>query len=194
MNGWPTNTNNDKYRVCNAAVLHCNFDVCGIAETNLIGNDAPCMKGYAVFNHNRESIHIRARCGSGGVCLLVKKSIMISYNVSILDNTYEDILWVRMENKFSQQCVNVCVCYLFPDGSSHFVDPHDYVDKLLSQIYIYQSDGPFIICGHFNSRCGSDPDYIVGVDEVPEREIIDYKKNHYDDLFTEFVINSNCVM
>ena len=194
MNGWPTNTNSDKYRVRNAAVLHCNFDVCGIAETHLIGNDAPCMEGYAVFNHNRDSIHIRARCGSGGVCLLVKKSIMISYNVSILDNTYEDILWVRMENKFSQQCVNVCVCYLSPDGSSHIVDPHDYFDKLLSQIYIYQSDGPFIICGDFNSRCGSDPDYIVGVDEVPEREIIDYKKNHYGDLFTEFLINSNCAM
>ena len=99
-----------------------------------------------------------------------------------------------MENKFSQQCINVCVYYLSPDGSSHIVDSHDYFDKLFSQIYIYQSDGPYIICGDFNSRCGSDPDYIVGVDEVPEGEIIDYKKNHYGDLFTEFLIYSNCAM
>ena len=159
-----------------------------------MGDSTPSLEGYSVFTHNRKSIHRRAKCGSGGVCLFVKQSVMLNYNVSILDKSVEDILWVKFEHKLSLQCINVCVCYLSPDGSSHIVDPHEYVDKLLSQIYLYQSQGQYIICGDFNARCGNEPDYIGGVDEIIERTIVDYKKNHYGDLLIDFLINSNCVM
>ena len=159
-----------------------------------MGNDMPSLENYTVFNHNRKSIHKRARCGSGGVCLFVKMSILLNYNVSLLDNSYEDILWVKLENKSSLQCINVCVCYLSPEGSSHIVDPHEYYDQLLSQIYIYQIKGPFILCGDFNSRCGNEADYIEGVDNITELSTVDYKKNRYGDILLDFLINSNCAM
>ena len=146
------------------------------------------------FTHNRKSIHRRAKCGSGGVCLFVKQSVILNYNASILDKSFEDILCVKFEHKLSLQCINVCVCYLSPEGSSHIVDPHEYFDKLLSQIYMYQTQGQYTICGDFNARCGNEPDYIEGVDEIIERTIVDYKKNHYGDLLIDFLINCNCVM
>ena len=123
------------------------------------GLDSEVLKNYRPVSNlsflaNRKSIHKRARCGSGGVCLFVKLSMLLNYNVSLLDNSYEDILWVKFEHKYSLQCINVCVCYLSPEGSSHIVDPHQYYDQLLSQIYIYQTTGPFMLCGDFNSRCG----------------------------------------
>ena len=65
---------------------------------------------------------------------------------------------------------------LSPEGFSHIVDPHEYCDQLLSNIYIYQITGPFILCGDFNSRCGNEADYIEGVDDITERSTVDYKK------------------
>ena len=59
---------------------------------------------------------------------------------------------------------------------------------------MYQNQGQYIICGDFNARCGNEPDYIDGVDEIIERAIVDYKKNHYGDLLIDFLINCNCVM
>ena len=172
VNGWPVDVNTDKYKICSSSILKCDFDICGIAETHLMGHSNPILDGYTVFTNNRKSIHRRAKCGSGGVVLFVKQSVMLHYNVNILDESVEDILWVQFEHNMLLLCINVCVCYLSPDESSHIVDPHSYFDKLLSQIYIYQTRGQFIICGDFNARCGGDADYIEGVDDVIERTII----------------------
>ena len=49
---------------------------------------------------------------------------------------------------------------------------------------MYQNQGQHIICSDFNARCANEPDYIEGVDEIIERTIVDYKKNHYD-TYTE---------
>lgn len=40
-----------------------------------------------------------------------------------------------------------------------------------------------IICGDFNSRIGDMPDYIEGVDDVTDRNVVDYNKNAYGDFF-----------
>ena len=64
----------------------------------------------------------------------------------------------------------------------------------LTQIYMYQDSGPYIICGDFNARCGNDSDFIEGVDEVPERETVDFRKNSYGEIFLDFLIKSNCAM
>ena len=159
-----------------------------------MGHSNP-IDGYTVITNNRKSIHKRAKCGSGGVALFVKKSAMLHYNVNVLDESFEDnILWVQFEHKISILCINVCVCYLSPDGSSHIVDPLSYFDKLLSQIYVHQTSGQFVICGDFNARCGGDTNYIESVDDVIEQTIIDYKKNHYRDILLDFLINGSCIM
>ena len=87
------------------------------------------------------------------------------------------------------------MCVLLPPaGSSRQVDPYGFFDKLLTQIYLYQDSGPYIICGDFNARCSNDSDFIEGVDEVPERETVDFRKNSYGEIFLDFLIKSNCAM
>ena len=127
-------------------------------------------------------------------CLLVKNYIIELYNVSILDNKSEDILWVQFVHKFTLCHINVCVSYLPPDGSSRHIDPNEFFSNLLLQIYLYQDSGPYLLCGDFNARCGDQQDFIEEVDEVQHREIIDYRKNGYGDLLIDFLINSNCIM
>ncbi len=175
--------------------LKClDLDIIGVAETHLRDDIEPYLSGYSVFTHNRTHLHKRAKTGSGGVCLFVKKHVMEMCNVSILDNTMEDILWVELRHKYSSFCINICVCYLSPEGSSRYVDPNEYFTYLLSQICLYQNNGYFIMCGDLNARCGDEQDFIEGVDEVEMREIIDGRKNSYGDFFIDFLINSNCVM
>ena len=51
-----------------------------------------------------------------------------------------------------------------------------------------------MLCGDFNARCGSDADYIEGVDDIEPRSIVDYRKNSYCDIFIDFLINRNCIV
>lgn len=87
-----------------------------------------------------------------------------------------------------------CVCYLPPQNSSRYFDVNYFYDSLLTDVYTYQNDGMIFISGDFNSRCGELQDFIVGVDDIPERDIIDFTANAYGELFIEFLINSNMCM
>ena len=65
---------------------------------------------------------------------------------------------------------------------------------MTEQVYQYQNIGNIHICGDFNSRCGEGSDYIEGVDDVIERDIIDSISNHYGDLLLNFLIDCNFCM
>ena len=144
--------------------------------------------------HNRRHIHKRAKIGSGGLCVFIRTQLLTHFEVTVLDDSIEDILWVKLLHRESNQCYSICVCYLSHEGSSRIVDPHEYFENLLSQIYIYQTLGQFMICGDFNARCGDEADYIVGVDEIEPRNVVDYRNNSYGDIFLDLLINSNCAM
>ena len=88
----------------------------------------------------------------------------------------------------------VCVCYLPPHGSSRHVNASGFFEDLHTQIFGNQNECEFVIMGDFNSRIGEKEDFIAGVDDVAERQIIDVKENAYSDIFTEFLISANCVV
>ena len=64
----------------------------------------------------------------------------------------------------------------------------------MMKVYEYQSKGEIILCGDFNARLGSEPDYIEGVDAVIPREIIDTLTNIYCDMLSYFLIDCNLCM
>ena len=99
------------------------------------------------------------------------------YNTEVVDDTFDGILWLKLHNKFDNSKVFPCCCYLPRNHFTRQVDAHEFFDTLLSSIYKYQDEGLIFICGDFNSRCSDNADYIVGVDEIPERDVVDYSCN-----------------
>ena len=88
-----------------------------------------------------------------------------------------------------------CVCYLPPNNSSRQVDVSEFFDSLLCNIYTFQNLGPLFICGDFNSRIGDNVDFISGVDDVIDRNVVDFSTNMYGDKLLTFLIDSNmCVL
>lgn len=125
---------------------------------------------YRWCGQNRKSLHVNARVGSGGVGFLVRDDVINMFDVSILDDEYEGILWLKLqsiENK--DDCFCICVCYLPPENSTRAVNVNEFYDTLLTQIYTYQNLSIQFICGDFNSRVSDMDDYIAGVDILSER-------------------------
>lgn len=124
--------------------------------------------------------------------MLVRNDLLKLFEVSILDRSYEGILWVSFKDKIPNTYFNVCTCYLPPHGSSRYVSAQEFYDQLLTNIYEYQHLRKFILCGDFNSRIGGMADFIEGVDVIQDRHVIDYSKNMYGEFLCNFLIDSYC--
>ncbi len=172
VGGWSTDPLSENHKLRSECVLSSDIDIIGIAETHLVLNKVVTVNGYSWFGHNRKSIHVKAKCGSGGVGFLVKNELCEQFNVSILDNSYEGILWLRLTHKESSETIiTACVCYLPPEYSTRYVDAHDFFDTLLLQLHNYHSSGVTYVCGDFNSRCGNLLDYVEDVDALSNRDV-----------------------
>ena len=101
---------------------------------------------------------------------------------------------LKFTNRIDSSVFVLFVCYLPPDGSTRTVDADAFVNELMKKVYEYQSEGEIILCGDFNARLGSEPDYIEGVDIVKPREIIDESTNSYCDILSDFLIDCNLCM
>ena len=97
---------------------------------------------------------MRAKKGSGGVGCFVRNSITQIYNVSIIDEIFEGILWLKFCPRTNDKPFYCCICYLPPSDSTRNIDPGEFYDTLLFQIHSYCKDDFFYLCGDFNGRCG----------------------------------------
>ncbi len=170
------------------------MDIIGIAETHLKGSDVLHVPGYQWFGQNRTALHHRARAGSGGVGFLVSECIVRAFNVSILDDATEGILWLQLQSKEDNFTYNVCVCYLPPENTTRDVDAQDFFETLLSHMHLFNNDGRFFICGDFNARCGDLDDFIGGVDDIPPRDVVDQVVNDYGEFLCNLLVSSNCCL
>lgn len=76
------------------ALNYLNCDVFCITETFLKYNETNVIEGYKFFSHNRSILHKEAKRGSGGVCIFVSMTLLSMYEVSVLDDSVEYILWL----------------------------------------------------------------------------------------------------
>jgi hypothetical protein len=129
------------------------------------------------------------------VGVFLKQQVIDSFHVEVLDDTYEDILWIKLKARNQQQALLFCVCYLAPSGSSRSVNAAEFMDTLLGQIYKYHTAGLVCICGDFNARCGDKEDYIEGIDPIPERSVIDRHVNQYGEMLCDMLLSANmCIL
>ena len=172
------------------------FDVLGVAETHLKGGQKLDLPGYAWIGNNRKATHVNAIRGSGGVGFCINEQLLDIFNVSLLDDSVDDILWIKLTHKMEAMVVLcLCVCYLAPANSSRQICANNYYDTLLNSVYEYQSVGRVVICGDFNGRIGDRADYIEGIDSLPERKIMDFTVNSHGESLLEFLLcSSMCVL
>ena len=192
MRGWSTNIHSDNYLLRLRSLEFCDLDVIGIAETHLKDSQTLLVPGYSWFNHQRKEIHRKAWSGSGGVGFLVKTSLFDMFDVTVLDKDVDGILWLKFSARHATYTFCTCVCYLPPQRSSRSVPVDDFYGDLISQVHRFQNLGSFFICGDLNGRLGDREDFIAGVDEVSERDVIDFTANGYGDALLEFLWSTNC--
>jgi len=195
VNGYSTDENSDNYILRQSCIDALQFDIIGLCETKLTDNNVLNIPGYQWFGNNRKTLHVNARVGSGGVGFLVKDSCIDHYLVNILDDNHDDVLWLKFTDKITGSSFCTCVCYLPPSNSTRNVDVNEFYDTLLSNVYVFQNSGPLFIVGDFNSRIGNNDDYIVGVDDIPSRDVVDFTTNAYGDRLVDFLIDTNmCIL
>ena len=163
-NSWSAKDNeNSSFR---ESVLHnIDIDILCVNETFLVKDDVLNVVNYKWFGQNRQNVHRRARRGAGGVGIFVHKRVMDFFNIDVLDNSEEDILWLKFKAIYSDLVLCLCSCYLPPKDSSHKVEGDQFFNKIMTQVYSYQNGGLVCICGDVNARMGELQDFIEDVDE-----------------------------
>lgn len=153
INGWSRNANSDKNALLESCINSQDLHIVGIAETHLVNDSVINVDNYEWFGNNRKHIHIRAKTGSGGVGILVKKDLLSTFKVTIGDNSEDGILWIRFtEIGKSYNCFYVCVVYLPPEFSARSVNAHNFFDVLMpvmEQIYTIPNGNLFLFVWRF---------------------------------------------
>ena len=75
------------------------------------------------------------KCGSGGVCVFVSNKLLEVYQISVLDDTTDDILWLKFSSARNTENIVLCVCYLPPSESTRLNDPELFYTTLLDHVY-----------------------------------------------------------
>ena len=191
LGGW-TERNSDLRR---GILQSADCDILCLCETHLVGDQNIVMTGYKWFGYNRQALHIRAPKGSGGVGILVRDEICISYNVRVVDKSHEGIIGLQLQHKVSDYTIIVYACYLAPENSPWGRDALSFYSHLLSQTYINNDTDAIICCGDFNSRIGKINDCITDIDMLPERACLDETVNTHGTSLIEFLQESKfCVL
>ena len=198
LNGWYENKTESKELKKNI-IENIDSDVVGLCETHLKDNYSEInLPGYTWFGNNRCNLSNRAVRGSGGVGILLKNQLLKEYDATILDRTFEGILWVRLcaKNDISFS-IKICVAYLTPEGSSRGNVAQEFYDMLLSQVYLYFDENPMVIMGDLNGRMGDKQEFnpMIDAGNIPKRHVTDNTLNRYGEYLYDFLSDSKtCVL
>ena len=110
--------------------------------------------------------------------------------VEVLDTDVEDVLWVRLSQE-NEEMLTLAVCYIPPESLSCGRGVEETLQLLAEQVEKFGSQGPLIICGDFNARCGT---LDVHSEGVPMRKVINVMKNSQGEDFVDFLKDVNMVV
>ena len=164
------------------------YDIVLLTETHLGYNSQVNIENFKYFPVCRpQSANTRFY---GGLGILIKNSIR--QGVKILTNTNKDYQWLKLDKSFFNfmKDIFLCLAYIIPSNSSYAKQSsEDILDSIEKDIiYKYKKDGDIILCGDFNARSGSEPDFIqndnygihIPVHDDYECDVIQELRNSYD--------------
>jgi hypothetical protein len=70
-----------------------------VCETFLKVSQEPKFDGFTWIGNNRGNLHANAHRGSGGVGAFLKNELFDFYDITTLDKSVEDILWIKVKCK-----------------------------------------------------------------------------------------------
>ena len=151
------------------------------------------MDNFSWYGFNRPYVYKKAKKGSGGVGILVKKSILSLFKVKVIDKKYDGIMALHFNSDSFIDFI-VCVCYLQPFSSVH-ANSTEFFVHLTSLLYSNNDCNVIFICGDFNARIGNTVDMISLDNTQLSRQVIDFTKNSYCDVFIDFLKDCNlCIL
>ena len=176
-------------------IFGSNSDIFCICETHLEGAAVIEIEGYTWFGHNRLYRNRNAPKGSGGVGILIKKTLCNQLKVDIIDKSIDGILCIGITNRSRTISMCIYVCYLSPESSVWGRDANYFFSHLLSCIYLNSEYEHIIICGDMNARIGELPDSIDEVDNIISRNNIDkVKAGHHESLINFLKDTKTCIV
>ena len=158
-------------------------------------SNQPLLDGYRWYGHCRNIKHIRSKLTYGGIGLFIKESLFDTYNISVLDKSYEGILCLLLRDKISEFTFTVYCCYLAPEQSPYGRNSAGFYNHLLSLMYLHNFVDASFCLGDFNGRISDKSDIINAVDdECATRNVIDSGHNQHGDALLDFLIESRMVV
>lgn len=98
-------------------IANTECDVVAVVETHLRLDEGIEIPNFIWIGNNRKSNSNKAKKGFGGVGFLISHKILDKFNVSVINNNFEDVLWISLTSFKSKQTFIFCVCYLPPINS-----------------------------------------------------------------------------
>ena len=108
--------------------------------------------------------------------------------MEVLDSNVEGVLWLRMSKVQEEESLVLAVCYIPPESSSQEIGVKEVLQSLGEQVAKFRSQGPMIICGGYNARCGR---LDVECEGMPNRKVIDGVKNSQGEELVDFLRSVN---
>jgi hypothetical protein len=141
------------------------YDICFLLETH-VGYNSPIKNiGPFLYHPICRPITQANNRYFGGLAILRKP--YLKNHVKILKNTNSDYQWIKLDKTFFgfQKDIYICVVYFPPSISSYTKDLDVHIlDSIEKDITIFSKNADILLCGDFNARIGTNPDYILNDD------------------------------
>ena len=192
VSGW---TNDNSY-LRKAILYELDWDIIGIEETHLSDNqnNQPQLDNYKWIGHCRKIRHVNSRKTYGGIGFFLKEKLYETYNISIIDNSFDSILGLLFKDKISDYCFTVFCCYLPPAASPYGRDSTAFFTHLLTMLYTHSYADTCFALGDFNSHISNEDDTISIVDDVRARDVLDFTLNKHGESFIDFLKESRMII
>jgi exonuclease III len=135
-------------------------DIICMVETHCNQNDIIDLEDYSIVMNIRPKSP-KATKHSSGIAICVRKTIKAG--ITFLPITNTEFMWIKLNKTFFNMPENVfiAVVYKCPENSSYASKTGDIFELLEIDIAKYSQEGTCLLCGDFNGRTGTLPDYCI---------------------------------
>ena len=163
-------------------------DTIFICESWETKEQIPSLDHYRWFGNPRVYVNKKAPRVSGGMGFFIHEQMLSLYKVQQVAMDTDSMLILHLIHKQSDYSILLIGCYLAPENSVYGRNADSSFDNIMNVMYEYPDVNLTLLMGDLNCRLGKLQDYIVEVDDIPERVPIDETDNAYGQAFQDFLI------